>query len=127
MLHPQHLQKSLERLKNKDETGLYALAPRLIEEIISEVHRTLDSFFIPNDDPNEMLKHREKLHHEEGIREVTKKIAKQYGKTYRKIILQEARTHVQDDMGYIPKKLEYKDRNFWPKWQAQNETQCSWL
>ena len=121
------MQKSVERLKKQDETGLYGLTPKLIERIVSEVHSALDSCFVPSNDPEEMLRHRETLHHQEGIEEVTEKLVKQYGEIYRPLILQESRAHVAEDMGYVPKKADYRDKNFWPKWRAQNETQCSWL
>ena len=121
MNHEQHKQRSLERLRKQDETGLYALAPKIVEEIVTEVHRTLDSFFIPSDNSDEMLKHREKLHHKEGIEQITKKLVKQYGQIYKPIIQQEATAHVQEDMGYLPEESDYRDKHFWPKWQAKNE------
>ena len=74
-----------------------------------------------------MLKHREKLHHEEGIEKITEELTKKYGEVYRTIISEEAKTHVKDDMGYIPKKTDYETPHFWPKWQAKNEIQCAWL
>ena len=44
MHHAEHTRKSLERLKNHNETSLYSTAPKIIENIIIEVHKSLDSF-----------------------------------------------------------------------------------
>ncbi len=122
MYQSEHMQKSMERLRKDDPTGLYAKVPRIVEAAVSEVHSNLDAFFVKSDNPEERLRCREKLHHEEGIRQVTEKIVRRFGEIYKPIILQEARAHVQEDMGYIPQESDYKDPNFWPKWKAVNET-----
>ena len=121
MHHEEHTKRSLKRLRENDKTELYNTVPRLVEQIVSEIHSTLDSSFIPSDDSDEMLKHREKLHHREGIEEVTEKLTKKYGEIYRSIILQEATAHVKEDMHSIPKKSDYQYSDFWPRWQARYE------
>jgi len=122
MLHPQHVQKSLERLAKSDSTGLYSLAPKIVEEIVHEVHGTFDEHHVRTGNPIEDLKHRAFLHHQEGIRQITKMLTKEYGKTYKDLIRQEAQQHVKDDMGYIPRKEEYSQKNFWQNWSERNET-----
>ena len=121
MFVEEHQAKSLKRLRESDPTSLYSVAPRIVGGIVEEVHRSLDSFSLPNKDPDIKLRYREKLHHEEGIAEVTESIVRQYGEIYREIIKQEAKMHVEEDMGYIPKKTDYNDPYFWAKWKSKYE------
>jgi len=122
MFVSEHKAESLKRLRKSDPTSLYSVAPRIVEGIVEEVHRSLDSFSIPTEDPDVKLRCREKMHHEEGIREVTAELVRRYGEVYQELIGQEARMHVQEDMGYIPRKIDYNDPYFWPKWKEQYET-----
>ncbi len=121
----EHFKKSLERLEKNDPTQLYAAVPRIIEKIVEEVHKSLDQYFIPSDNSDNILLHREKLHHEEGIKKITRELTQQYGKAYRRVIEQEARQHVLEDMFFIPKRADYKDKTFWDRWKAQHEMTMS--
>ena len=122
MQHNWHFKKSLEKLSKNDSTGLYSLAPKIVEQIIHEVHSSFDEYFVPRRDSMKMLRHRAFLHHDEGIKKITEKLVKEYGEIYKPIIEQEAQEHVKDDMGYIPRKEEYSQKNFWENWSERNET-----
>jgi len=123
MQHNWHFKKSLERLAKSDPTsGLFSQKRQLIEEIVHKVHSTFDEHFVYRRDSWKMLHHRAYSHHEEGIKEITEKLVKEYGEIYKPIIEQEAREHVKDDMGYIPRREEYSEKNFWQNWSERNET-----
>jgi hypothetical protein len=127
MFIEEHKARSLKRLREGDSTDLYCSVPRIVENIVEEVHRSLDSFSIPTKDADIKLRCRERLHHEEGIKEVTTSLVKRYGEVYQELIEQEARMHVEEDMGYIPKRNDYNDPYFWDKWKAANETIICWI
>lgn len=118
MLSHEHKTRILARLRKECE--LYSVVPRLIEEIVDEANYSLDAGFVRSEDPDEMLRHRERMHHAEGIRQITIDLTKRYGEIYQDVIREATTQHVIDDMGRVPGKSDYEDKNFWPKWKRKN-------
>lgn len=124
----EHYKRSLEDLKENDlSKGICQLKPKLIYALIQEIHLALDEASPKNGTSDEKLKAREILHHREGIENITRKIANEYGQDYEDLIRHHAEMHVRDDIGYIPNQEEYKKKYFWPKWKFQNEVQYHWM
>jgi len=122
----EHKQRILKTLKEQGN-DLYSLAPRIVESIVEEVNRALDAGFEKSEDPDEMLRHRERMHHLEGIEQVTEELTRNYGEIYKELIRQIATQHVRDDMNQVPRREDYQRPGFWKNWSSQNETLCSWL
>ena len=121
MKREEHKSRIINKLKT-EMNKFYLAAPRTIECIIDEANDYLDSGFVYSDSSDEMLKHREKKHHKQGIAVLVEKLGRKYGAIYSPTIQEIAEQHVKDDMHYIPDEREYSDKYFWAKWSAQHET-----
>ena len=65
-----HKQRSIERVRNA-EPEFYKEHKKRLNEIITEIHKTLDAFYKRGEDP---VQYREKTHHEEGIKEISENL-----------------------------------------------------
>lgn len=126
MFHHEHMASSRQRLREQGN-DLFSLAPKIIEEILEELHSEFDKHYNPSLKLEVRVKHRAILHHQEGIEEITRKLTKRYGAIYEDLIRQEAREHVIADMGKVYRKKDYQEPCFWPHWREVNETICAWI
>lgn len=119
MKRSEHKSEIIKKLSESNE--LYQLVPRTIDSIIDEVNDYLDEHFVRSDDPDKMLRHREKKHHSQAVGILAEKLSRKYGDIYYQTIRQIAEQHIMDDMGYVPDQKEYADKDFWKKWkESQN-------
>jgi hypothetical protein len=118
-----HIGDSLSRLRNNRK--FYLENKQIIYGLVVHLHTWFDEFAFKNlsDNPTEaeLLKHREKRHHHEGIEECVELLSSQYGEKFRDVAEQEAIMHVKRDMGYIPDKAKYNGDYFWEKWIANRD------
>jgi len=116
-----HLKHSVRQIK-KEDLEFYEKNRGTLSSLLPELHGWFDAFYGRGDLSFDPLvtpeRHREERHHQEGVIEITEKLTKKYGGRFEKTIIQEARAHVISDMGYVPKKEEYKREYFWDKWEA---------
>ncbi|MFH1307799.1 MAG: hypothetical protein ABIH72_03020 [archaeon] len=96
-----------------------------VEEIIVRVNDILDYFARPEiaqkygyTDDN-LLKHRELMHHRTGLSRITSCLVAEYGEDYRNIIREIAERHVQEDMGAIHEEYDFWQPGFWWKFRAK--------
>ncbi len=138
MLFHQHLRAAFKQLKQA-EPRFYYQNLRDIVKIVSEINHWFDDFAgkkgadkqsrvydytIDPTDPNEgSLRHREQRHHYEGLVECCSILSLKYDSKFRDIIKESAKQHIIEDMGYIPDKEEYQERNFWINWRRKIWTQ----
>ena len=122
MKREEHIQDSLGRIRNED-SRFYLENEKTIREMVSCLHEWFDAKYQGEKETSEieLLKHREERHHSEGIEECVKLLVREYGHWSEKIIRQEAIMHVKCDMGYVPEKNVYAEKNFWTKWIAKRD------
>jgi len=120
MKHIEHLRESVERVKQTN-WKLYEKDPAKIRKLLCRIHKTLDAYFDPS--AENLLAHREVLHHREGVEQVTA----EFGVEYENIIRYEAARHVIADMGQVYMRGDYRTAYFWERWKARNEEIICWV
>jgi hypothetical protein len=129
-----HQINSYKRLKAKD-SDFYYTHLRAIALLIRDIHKWFDEFAgkrgvnkegrkcdytsEPDSPIHTQMKHREQRHHYDGLIDCIIKFTDKYGQEFKPIIESEAQTHILEDMGYIPNKEEYAEKNFWINWQRK--------
>ena len=112
-----HIRNSILRIKEQRPT-LYQRREKEINRMIRELHEWFDWF--ENKKTSEYdyteincMKHREKRHHQEGIRQAVNIFSKEYGREFEEIIDEESQAHIFDDFGNIPFISDYQRIGFW--------------
>jgi len=124
MLYPQHLKESIERTKER-YPELYEKDKKKVIKVLSRIHKMLDRNFQQNS--SEPLRHREIMHHQEGIEEITSILTEEFGQEYEDLINLETTKHVISDMGQVYTRSDYQRPYFWDKWKFMNEDINAWI
>jgi hypothetical protein len=103
MRFDKHVESSLEAIQDENP-GILENYPGMVEKIVREVHLWMDSFYAAG---IRSMAHRTYLHHEEGIASAKKTFTENYGEMWGNLAEQEARRHVLDDCGKIPRRRDY--------------------
>jgi len=113
----EHIASSIENIKIR-HPEIYAERREILEKLVAELHEWLDWFYGKKGESYDytgidVMKHREKRHHQQGINEGKKEFSRKYGEELAGIIGDELERHVVEDMGYVPSEEDYRRIGFW--------------
>jgi hypothetical protein len=113
----EHIASSIENIRIK-HPEIYTERQEILERLVVEMHMWLDWFFGKKGDNYDytgfdVMKHREKRHHSQGINLGVREFSGKYGEELVGIIREELERHVVEDMGYVPSEEDYKRIGFW--------------
>lgn len=113
-----HISDSLEHIACS--YPFFEAEKETITRLITELHEWLDEYHNTKTEDYDytginVMKHREKRHHLEGIIEAKELFSAKYGEKYAKIIQTEAGRHVSMDMKAIYSASDYRQIGFWKR------------
>ena len=120
-----HYERSLKNVKN-NYPELFNQEKEVIDKLLKDLHEWLDYFYNKKgkdeggayDFTGEfVIRHRSKRHHVQGINEAIVFFTDRYGKKYLRLIEEEARRHVLDDMGEVLFAEDYQRIGFWKNYE----------
>lgn len=114
-----HVQHSIKDLRTR-RIDFYLKNKKELDRLVLEIHTWMDRFANTRTEDYDytgvdIMKHRERNHHIQGVNEAIDYFIERYGNRYRMIIFEETRRHVMDDLGEIPDESFYHEIGVWKR------------